>query len=58
MRIGITPAPQYEDWIDDYEKARDNKFDEQVHKLLAENWGAGYTDFKVVKRDYNIVYSL
>lgn len=57
-RIGIIPAARYEDWYDDYCKEVNDRFDQKIEKLVAEHWGEGLTEFKLVKRDYNIVYSV
>jgi len=49
---------RYEGQFDEFCQAQGEFFDEQVKRLLAEHWGEGFTDFKLVKRDYSIVYSV
>lgn len=57
-RIGIVLTPQYEEWYDPYVEECNKNFDSDIEKLIEKHWGGGFTSFKLVKRDYNIVYSL
>jgi len=57
VRLGICPQLQYEDWYEVYSKEINNWFDKEIQELITKHWG-DFTAFTMVKRDYNIVYSL
>lgn len=47
----------FEDFITEDNKKYEAWFDGEVQKILGEHWGSGFTDFRMIKRDYNIVYA-
>lgn len=56
-RMGIIPYVRYQNWYEDYTNEIGVLFDKMVEEIIQKNWKE-YKDITLIKRDYNIVYSI